>query len=192
MDVQIIYTSRTGNTEKLAEAVFAAVPVKEKNVKRIEERTERDDGDLYLVGFWTDRGTAGSEILDLLGSLHGKKVALFGTCGMGNDPQYYKRILNGVAAFIPEDSEYLGGFLCQGKMPIQVRQRYESMRGVSDTEQIDRMIRNFDEALLHPDRKDLKAASDFVKSLFGKIKRSKNKCHAHTGTKQDSIQRIYL
>ena len=46
MDVQIIYTSRTGNTEKLAEAVFAAVPVKEKNVKRIEERTERDDGDL--------------------------------------------------------------------------------------------------------------------------------------------------
>ena len=166
MDVQIIYTSRTGNTEKLAEAVFAAVPVKEKNVKRIEERTERDDGDLYLVGFWTDRGTAGSEILDLLGSLHGKKVALFGTCGMGNDPQYYKRILNGVAAFFPEDSEYLGGFLCQGKMPIQVRQRYESMRGVSDTEQIDRMIRNFDEALLHPDRKDLKAASDFVKSLF--------------------------
>ena len=56
MGVQIVYTSRTGNTEKLAEAVFAAVPVKEKNVKRIEERTERDDGEMYLVGFWTDRG----------------------------------------------------------------------------------------------------------------------------------------
>ena len=55
MGVQIVYTSRTGNTEKLAEAVFAAVPVKEKNVKRIEERTERDDGEMYLVGFWTDR-----------------------------------------------------------------------------------------------------------------------------------------
>ena len=27
MGVQIVYTSRTGNTEKLAEAVFAAVPV---------------------------------------------------------------------------------------------------------------------------------------------------------------------
>ena len=26
MGVQIVYTSRTGNTEKLAEAVFAAVP----------------------------------------------------------------------------------------------------------------------------------------------------------------------
>ena len=54
MGVQIVYTSRTGNTEKLAEAVFAAVPVKEKNVKRIEERTERDDGEMYLVGSATE------------------------------------------------------------------------------------------------------------------------------------------
>ena len=69
--------------------------VKEKNVKRIEERTERDDGEMYLVGFWTDRGTASSEILDLLGNLHGKKVALFGTCGMGNVPEYYDRISSG-------------------------------------------------------------------------------------------------
>ena len=70
---------------------------------------------MYLVGFWTDRGTASSEILDLLGNLHGKKVALFGTCGMGNMPEYYDRILNGVAAFIPEDCEYLGGFFMSGQ-----------------------------------------------------------------------------
>ena len=166
MGVQIVYTSRTGNTEKLAEAVFAAVPVKEKNVKRIEERTERDDGEMYLGGFWTDRGTASSEILDLLGNLHGKKVALFGTCGMGNVPEYYDRILNGVAAFIPEDCEYLGGFLCQGKMPIQVRKRYEAMQNTSNTQQVEMLLHNFDEALLHPDRQDLKAVADFVKGLF--------------------------
>ena len=149
MGVQIVYTSRTGNTEKLAEAVFAAVPVKEKNVKRIEERTERDDGEMYL-----------------LGNLHGKKVALFGTCGMGNVPEYYDRILNGVAAFIPEDCEYLGGFLCQGKMPIQVRKRYEAMRNTSNTQQVEMLLHNFDESLLHPDRQDLKAVADFVKGLF--------------------------
>ena len=74
MRVQIVYTSCTGNTEKLAESIFEAVPVKEKNVKRIEERTERDDGDLYLVGFWTDRGTASPEILDLLGVCTGKRL----------------------------------------------------------------------------------------------------------------------
>ena len=61
MGVQIVYTSRTGNTEKLAEAVFAAVPVKEKNVKRIEERTERDDGEMY----WVLDGSRDSEFGDL-------------------------------------------------------------------------------------------------------------------------------
>lgn len=121
---------------------------------------------MYLVGFWTDRGTASSEILDLLGNLHGKKVALFGTCGMGNVPEYYDRILNGVAAFIPEDCEYLGGFLCQGKMPIQVRKRYEAMQNTSNTQQVEMLLHNFDEALLHPDRQDLKAVADFVKGLF--------------------------
>lgn len=166
MGVQIVYASRTGNTEKLAEAIFKVVPVKEKNVKRIEERTERDAGDLYLVGFWTDHGTASTEILDLLGNLHGKKIALFGTCGMGKEPEYYKRILNSVSAFIADDSEYLGGFMCQGKMPIQVRRRYEDMCVPANEAQVERMIRNFDEALLHPDKDDLRAAEDFVKSLF--------------------------
>lgn len=76
------------------------------------------------------------------------------------------RILNGVAAFIPEDCEYLGGFLCQGKMPIQVRKRYEAMRNTSNTQQVEMLLHNFDEALLHPDRQDLKAVADFVKGLF--------------------------
>lgn len=95
-----------------------------------------------------------------------EKVALFGTCGMGNVPEYYDRILNGVAAFIPEDCEYLGGFLCQGKMPIQVRKRYEAMQNTSNTQQVEMLLHNFDEALLHPDRQDLKAVADFVKGLF--------------------------
>ena len=101
-----------------------------------------------------------------LESSTGKKVALFGTCGMGNVPEYYDRILNGVAAFIPEDCEYLGGFLCQGKMPIQVRKRYEAMQNTSNTQQVEMLLHNFDEALLHPDRQDLKAVADFVKGLF--------------------------
>lgn len=166
MRVQIFYTSRTGNTERLAEEIFAAVPVKEKNVKRIDERTPRDEGDLYLIGFWTDRGTASSEVLDFLASLHGKKVALFGTCGMGGSAEYYKRIERNVSAFVPEDCEYLGAFICQGKMPMKVRSRYETMRNPGNGEQVDRMLRNFDEALFHPDKKDFQAAARFVRSLF--------------------------
>lgn len=31
-------------------------------------------GDIYFIGFWTDRGSASVEVLDYLGSLQGKKL----------------------------------------------------------------------------------------------------------------------
>ena len=46
---------------------------------------------------------------------------------MGNDPAYYQKVIDRVKTWIPEDNEYMDAFLCQGKMPIQVRRRYEEM-----------------------------------------------------------------
>ena len=74
---------------------------------------------------------------------------------MGNDPAYYQKVIDRVKTWIPEDNEYMDAFLCQGKMPIQVRRRYEEMaKSGQNTEQIQAMIRNFDRAMLHPDRAD--------------------------------------
>ena len=102
--------------------------------------------------------------------LHGKKIALFGTCGMGNDPAYYQKVIDRVKTWIPEDNEYMDAFLCQGKMPIQVRRRYEEMaKSGQNTEQIQAMIRNFDRAMLHPDRADEVAAADFAGQVWKRI-----------------------
>ena len=32
-----------------------------------------------------------------------------------------------VKVWIPEDCTYLGAYMCQGKMPMDVRRRYETM-----------------------------------------------------------------
>lgn len=48
----------------------------------MQGKPDYDMGDIYFIGFWTDRGSASVEVLDYLGSLQGKKIALFGTCGM--------------------------------------------------------------------------------------------------------------
>lgn len=91
MKTQVLYKSRTGNTEKLAKAIFEAVPGQCKDIAPLEGQTDYEMGDIYFIGFWTDRGSASVEVLDYLGSLQGKKIALFGTCGMGNDLEYYKK-----------------------------------------------------------------------------------------------------
>ena len=57
---------------------------------------------------------------------------------------------------IADDNQIVGQFMCQGKMPMSVRQRYEQMA----QKQPDRflpMIDNFDKALSHPNEQDLQS-----------------------------------
>lgn len=169
MQTIVIYSSQTGNTRKLATQIFAAIPGDSKDLKNIDEYREKD-AELYFVGFWVDRGDCDEKTAALLSGLHGKKIALFGTCGMGNDPAYYQKVIDRVKTWIPEDNEYMDAFLCQGKMPIQVRRRYEEMaKSGQNTEQIQAMIRNFDRAMLHPDRADEAAAADFAGQVWKRI-----------------------
>lgn len=155
--------------QKACNTDFAAIPGDSKDLKNIDEYREKD-AELYFVGFWVDRGDCDEKTVELLSGLHGKKIALFGTCGMGNDPAYYQKVIDRVKTWIPEDNEYMDAFLCQGKMPIQVRRRYEEMaKSGQNTEQIQAMIRNFDRAMLHPDRVDEAAAADFAVQVWKRI-----------------------
>ena len=51
-------------------------------------------------------------VVDLLSELEGKNVALFGTCGMGTNEEYYKSIEQKVKVWLPEDCRYLGAYMC--------------------------------------------------------------------------------
>lgn len=44
--------------------------------------------------------------------------------------------------------------MCQGKMPLSVRKRYEGM-AEEQPEKVKPLIENFDRALTHPDDEDL-------------------------------------
>ena len=163
MKYLVIYSSRTGNTEKIAMEIFEALPGKSKDIQRVEE--QNGEADTYFVGFWNDKGICGGEIMEFLEKLHGKQVAIFGTCGMGEDPEYCRQVSKRVEAFIPEDNRYLGSFLCSGRMAPQVLERYRIMQKQQDTPRVRQMIRSCQEAMLHPDENDLDNARTFAREI---------------------------
>lgn len=168
MQAMVVYSSHTGNTQKIATAIFSAIPGDSKDMQKIEEYRGKD-AELYFVGFWTDKGNCDEETAELLSRLHGKKVALFGTCGMGTDEAYFAQIESRARKWLPADNTYMGAYLCQGKMPMQVRKRYEEMLpGGEKGAWLQAMIRNFDEALLHPDRADEEGAARFAREVAEK------------------------
>ena len=165
MAYMVVYSSTTGNTKKIATEIFSALPGMSKDMQNIEEYRGKD-AEIFFIGFWVDRGTCGMSVINVLSELHGKKIALFGTCGMGRGTAYYREIEQKVKVWIPDDCEYLGTFLCQGKMPMKVRQKYEISREDPREEAFRKqMLKNFDEALFHPNEQDFVDARAFAKRL---------------------------
>jgi len=169
-DYIVTYSSQTGNTKRLASEIFAMLPGMDKDLKPLEEMADTEQTEVYFVGFWTDKGSCNSEIIDFLSELHGKKIALFGTCGMGENPEYRRNIIDRATALIPGDNQFLGAYVCQGKMPIVVRNRYEQLYTTSDNrEVIAQLLFNFDRALLHPNQEDYDRARLFVDAILGDL-----------------------
>ena len=99
---------------------------------------------------------------EFLQTLENKKVFLFGTAGFGGSAAYFTQILERVRANVPASCEIIGTFMCQGKMPDVVRERYAAME---PSPKRDMMLENFQKALAHPNEDDLTALTKLVQDL---------------------------
>ena len=161
MSYAIVFSSRTGNTRRLAEAVRAALPAGECLYFGPPDAAALAAGRLY-IGFWTDKGSCDEALAAFLPQLAGHEVFLFGTAGFGADPAYFDAILGRVAALLPPSAAVLGRFMCQGRMPDAVRARYTY---IYEGERRTQMLANFDMARTHPDAADLAALTAAVRAL---------------------------
>lgn len=160
MSYAIVYDSRTGNTERLArEAAAALLPedcVAFGDVDGIDHAALAQADRVY-AGFWTNRGDCTDEMAEVLAALANKQAFLFGTCGFGADETYFAGVMARVAAHLPESAQVVGTFMCQGRMPANVRLRYERQAEANPAQAVRmrQLIENFDEAQGHPDADDL-------------------------------------
>ena len=161
----IVFSSLTGNTKKLADAIRAVLP-KEDCEYFGAPKAEELHSEMLYIGFWTDKGTADSDTLKLLQSLKNRKVFLFGTAGFGGSDEYFKKILSRVKQSLDLSNVVVGEYMCQGKMPQSVRERYVKMKELTNAPaNLDMLIDNFDSALSHPDEKDIIKLKNAVISL---------------------------
>ncbi len=151
----IIFSSKTGNTAELANAIRDALPQENCDYFGTSE-IEEPVSEMLYIGFWTDKGNADQSTLELLSSLRNKKIFLFGTAGFGGSDTYFQKVLEHVRQSIDESNTIVGEYMCQGKMPESVKNRYLKMKEQTEhPANIDALIENFDRALSHPDADDL-------------------------------------
>lgn len=165
MKYLIVYSSRTGNTRQLAEAIREMLPEEDCLYygQPGDEAVEKaEHAGLVFAGFWTDRGSCDAGMADFLQKCGPKYFFLFGTAGFGGSDAYYGQILGNVRKNLSGAARLLGSFVCQGQMPDAVRQRYQAME---PSENRDRMLDNFDRAVGHPDAVDIARLKEAVRGL---------------------------
>ena len=166
----IIYSSLTGNTKQVAEAIARALPADTLCVSMSELPSDIASYDLVFAGFWVDKGTANKEAREVLGTLHNPHIALFATAGVPPHMEHAKQSLINAAACLPEGVVPVDTFICQGKVDPKVIEMMYKMfpKGHSHGQSADRDARH-KQAAVHPNEEDFKAAQDFAKDIFIKL-----------------------
>ena len=153
MNACIVYSSCTGNTRKVAEALadtsgLPCFPVR--------NAPEPDDFDILALGFWVRKGQPDARALRYMERVRGKHVFFFGTLGAWPHSDHARRCMAATHEILQAGGNtVVDGFLCQGRVNPHVVAASQRKGGHPlSPERLARLR----EAERHPDATDLAAA----------------------------------
>lgn len=159
----VVYSSRTGNTRKVAEAIQEVVP-SGTEIFPVEEAPSPDGYDFVAVGYWVDRGGPDKLAAEYMSTIKATKIGLFGTLGAYPDSDHAAKAMTNAEALVRENS-VLGHFICMGKVDPALTERFKNLPADHPHAMTpERMARHIESAK-HPSDEDLAKA----KRVFSEI-----------------------
>ena len=164
MKVLVSYYSDTGNTEKVANAIYDAIDVSEKEICLVKEASNLSDYDLIFCGFPVQSMGLPQKMAEFVKGLpEGKKVAFFATHGSLRGGEL------AITAFyaalgLAKSLKVMGTFGCRGVVKqaiVDALLNKAEHRGWALEAQ---------SAAGHPDKADLEDAKAFAKSMLTKAR----------------------
>ncbi len=171
MKALIVYSSLTGNTRKVAEAIHEVFGG-EAELFPVAAAPSPEPYDLVAVGFWVDKGTADQKAQEYLKTIRNKPVALFATLGAYPDSEHAAASLKKAAQFLDGSNRLAGTFICQGKIDPRLIEQFKNLPVNHPHAVTPERLERYREAEKHPDDKDLQAAREVfavIKQQFAQI-----------------------
>lgn len=159
--VLVTYFSKTGNTEKVAQAIYDEIE-ENKIIKPVEELEEDDlqKPDLIFIGFPVHAHTVPYIMEKPLRNLpSGKKIALFSTHGSVKGSSLSNEALE-YASVLTSKAKVLGTFSCRGKVSSSAMERFEKLPEHQAWAEMAPSSKT------HPDKSDLQDAREFARKII--------------------------
>ncbi|MDM8143057.1 flavodoxin family protein [Megamonas hypermegale] len=170
MKFLVVYSSLTGNTKMVGEAI-AEVLAPECDIFPVEDNPDYSGYDLVVVGYWVDKGTADKKASAYLKSIKNSKVAVFATLGAEPETEHAQKSLQNGIDMLDSSNELMGKFICQGKIDPKLLEVMRKMFGTKVSKENfhavdEKRLERHRRASTHPDAQDLANA----KAVFAQIK----------------------
>lgn len=172
MSYSVIYSTHTDNVIKLASQIELSLG---KDGLLFDGRVEsapdfaKKDADVVFVGFWTTKNSADPKTSELLASLKGKKVALFGTCGFGSDEAHFTVVKNNVLKLVDPSCTVVGFFICNGRIGYEFVAKAKEANGDPKVDyHFPSYLKFYKEDEGHPNSEDLAKVASWAKETYKK------------------------
>ena len=166
----VIYSSLTGNTKRVAEAMAEAA---EADLFSVDEAPL--DLSAYAVvalGYWLRRGAPDPKMLALLPRIEEIDVVLFQTHGTDPGSEHAVTAFARAGHALGASCYILGTFACQGRLnPKIVERRTKEAAAADDPHAGKKAQERWQRAASHPDAEDLQKARDFAQTMQEKWRR---------------------
>jgi flavodoxin len=154
----IVYSSQTGNTKKLAEAIYDFLS-DEKSICTIEDAPDPSGFDLVCLGFWLMAGKPDPKSQEYLKRISNQKLFLFATHGAASQSEHAQQALK-TAESMAGQADIIGTFNCPGEVNPKVLEK----AGSKPEPPI--WLKDAPDAKGHPDNEDLKELTKALRNVL--------------------------
>ncbi len=154
MNILIAYSSKTGNTKKLAMGIYNNIYEEcdlNVSIKPIDEVKCIEDYDAILIGYWVDKGGPNKEAKEFMKRIKNKRVGIFATLGAYPDSNH------GLNSLVK------GKYICQGAVDSNLIEAFKKLDSNNYHAITDEKLRRYKIAKLHPNEAEILSASILFK-----------------------------
>lgn len=163
MKILVTYSSKTGNTQKLAQGIYEGLGNMDKDIMPMSEVNDMRGYDVVLVGYWVDKGGPNHEAAEFLKTIRDKKVGVFATLAYWPDSEHgFKSIMAG-EELVKENNHVIGRYICQGKISDQMVAMFEKMGENSPHKPTPEKKKRYAISANHPSEADIAVGAEMFR-----------------------------
>lgn len=161
----VVYSSLTGNTKEVAEAIFEVLP-EGSEIFPVEEAPSVEGYENIAVGYWVDKGTADPKAMTYMKEITHSNVFVFATLGAYPDSDHAAQSLERGAELLGEGCIVTGKFICQGRISQAMVDRMKAMPADHPHAPNAERLKRWEIASTHPDQADFAAVQAAVRKAL--------------------------